>query len=203
MSTISSSTLQVAAQRPPPPPRHQGSMKDQMSSTISNELSAGSLSSTDATALTSALTSIDTSLSADRTSSSTSGSSSKLDPASMKDKIDSLISDQVSAGLLTDNQASELKNLFASGGQSTSSSTSRDIAGAGGPPPAPPPGPPPDDASSDPSSNDNTSSSSVRDLLSSFIKQLQSSQVSSSAYAATGTSKNSYASSALVLDTSA
>ncbi|WP_244413438.1 hypothetical protein [Methylorubrum extorquens] len=120
----------------------------------------------------------------------------------MKDKIDSLISDQVSAGLLTDNQASELKNLFASGGQSTSSSTSRDIAGAGGPPPAPP-GPPPDDAGSDPSSNDNTSSSSVRDLLSSFIKQLQSSQVSSSAYAATGTSKNGYASSALVLDTSA
>ncbi|MGE7157140.1 hypothetical protein ACQKJ1_25810 [Methylorubrum rhodesianum] len=174
-----------------------------MSSTISSELSAGSLSSTDATALTSALTSIDTSLSADRTSSTGRGSGSKLNPSSMKDKIDSLISDQVSAGNLTDDQASALKNLFASGGQSTSSSTSQDIAGAGGPRPVPPPGPPPNDAGSDTSSNDNTSSSSVRDLLNSFIKQLQSSQSISSAYGASGTSKNSHASSALVLDTSA
>ncbi|MFK5595935.1 hypothetical protein ACFZ8E_02850 [Methylobacterium sp. HMF5984] len=126
----------------------------------------------------------------------------------MKDKIDGLISDQVSAGSLTDDQATELKNLFASGGQSTSSGTANDVGGAGAPPPGPPPGPPPDGSSSDTSSNDDSNgttsgSSSVSDLLSSFIKQLQSSQSSSSAYGASGTSRNSYASSALVLDTSA
>jgi hypothetical protein len=175
-------------------------MKDQMSSTIGKELSAGSLSDTDATALTSALTSIDTSLSADGASATTSGSTSKLDPSSMKDRIDGLISDQVSAGTLTDDQASELKNLFATGGQSVGSVTS-DAA-------APPPGPPPDGSDTDASSNGDASGtssggSSVSDLFSSFLKQLQATQTSSSAYGATGTSRNTYASSALLLDTNA
>ncbi|MCJ2106476.1 hypothetical protein MKK70_14025 [Methylobacterium sp. E-041] len=171
-----------------------------MSSTIGKELSAGSLSDTDATALTSALTSIDTSLSADGASATTSGSTSKLDPSSMKDRIDGLISDQVSAGTLTDDQASELKNLFATGGQSVGSVTS-DAA-------APPPGPPPDGSDTDASSNGDASGtssggSSVSDLFSSFLKQLQATQTSSSAYGATGTSRNTYASSALLLDTNA
>ncbi|MCJ2114972.1 hypothetical protein MKK64_27825 [Methylobacterium sp. E-025] len=179
-------------------------MKDQMSSTIGKELSAGSLSDTDATALTSALTSIDTSLSADGASATTSGSTSKLDPSSMKDRIDGLISDQVSAGTLTDDQASELKNLFATGGQSVGSVTSDAAAGAAGPPP----GPPPDGSDTDASSNGDASGtssggSSVSDLFSSFLKQLQATQTSSSAYGATGTSRNTYASSALLLDTNA
>ena len=44
---------------------------------------------------------------------------------------------------------------------------------------------------------------SVSDLLSSFIKQLQSVQATGSAYGANGTNRTISASSALVLDTSA
>lgn len=147
------------------------------------------------------LTSLDATLSADRTSRTTGESRSKLDPSTMKDKIDNLIADQVSAGTLTDDQASELMNLFASGGQSTSASSGP--TGAGGPPP----GPPLDDAKSDTSLNNSASSSSntasLSELLSSFITQLQSLQASNSSYGASGMSMNSYSSSALVLDTTA
>jgi hypothetical protein len=201
MSTIASTASPAFAQRPPP--RAHGAMKDQMASTISSEVSAGSLSSTDATALTSALTAIDSGLSAESTgTTAASGSAAKRDPASMKDRIDGLIADQVSAGTLTDDQAGELKSLFASGGRSTSASRTGGTAEAGGPPP----GPPPDGADAD--SDDGTTQASatgasVSDLLSSFIKQLQSVQATGSAYGANGTNRNGTSASALVLDTSA
>ena len=167
MSSVStSSTSQISAQRPPPPP---GGGRERMSSTIKSELSSGALSSTDATALTSALDAIDTSLSSSTGSSSTASASSRLDPVSMKDRIDSLISDQVDSGTLTSDQADELKNLFASGGRSTEASSSATGASEiDGPPPGPPPGGSPDGTTSGSSSS--TSSASSSDLLSAFIQ---------------------------------
>ncbi|KQT85010.1 hypothetical protein ASG51_00170 [Methylobacterium sp. Leaf465] len=173
-----------------------------MASTISSELSAGALSGTDATALTSALTAIDTGLSASSSGKAAGGAATARDPASLTDRIDGLIADQVSAGTLTDDQAGALKSLFASGGQSTRASQADGAREAGGPPP----GPPPDGAASgsdDGTTNGSATRASVSDLLSSFIKQLQSVQATGSAYGANGTNRTSSASSALVLDTSA
>ncbi|MCJ2092052.1 MULTISPECIES: hypothetical protein [unclassified Methylobacterium] len=179
-----------------------------MTDTISSELTTGTLNSTDATALTSALSSIDTSLSSGTTS-STSGSSAtntKLDPSAMKDRIDSLISDQVSSGSLTSDQATELKNLFASHGKSTQTAdaTSSDadyVSGAGGPPPGHPPGPPPGtDASGSSASSTSSSGSSASDLLSTFIQQLQASQSSSASYGASGSTGTGTNASALLFD---
>jgi len=186
MSSISSTTTsQLYAQRW----STQDNPQTRMSNTISSELSAGSLSSTDATALTSALSSIGSSLSADSSSVSGSSSQAKLDPSSMKDRIDSLIADQVSSGSLTGDQATELKNLFASHGQSTQTA---DVAsGEGGPSGAggPPPGPPPSDAagSAASSTSSSASTSSPGDLLASFLQQVQSSQSSNAGYGASGT----------------
>ncbi len=58
----------------------------------------------------------------------------------MKDRIDGLIADQVSSGSLTADQATELKNLFSSHGQSIQSADATgDVSGPDGPPPAPRP----------------------------------------------------------------
>jgi hypothetical protein len=196
MSAISSSTTnQFSVQRPTP----HGSGHNRLASTIGSELSSGALSSTDATALTGALDAIDASLSSDDPSSTTGSNStdstrSRLDPASMKDRIDSLIAGQVDSGALTSDQASELKNLFASGGRSTADSDSLSgPSGAGGPPPGPPPGQSQDDTSS-------TSGSSTSDLLSSFLQQLQASQSSNARYGANGSSQYGANASALLVD---
>jgi hypothetical protein len=84
---------------------------------ISSAVQAGVLSQTDATALDSALGSISSALS----SSSSDGSTA---PGDIKSKVDSLISDQVSSGNLTQDQAKELEAFFAAG-----------PGGAGAPPP--------------------------------------------------------------------
>ncbi|MBE7204560.1 MAG: hypothetical protein INR70_43130 [Parafilimonas terrae] len=198
MSSISSST---ASQLYAPRWSSQDSPQTRMADTISSELSAGTLSSTDATALTSALSSIDSGLTGDGTGSA-SGTQAKLDPSSMKDRIDSLIADQVSSGSLTSDQATELKNLFASHGQSTQTADADEgVSGAGGPPPGPPTGPPPGDSASDSSTSSTSSSSdasSANDLLASFLQQLQSSQSSSAGYGASGTSASSTISALLV-----
>lgn len=181
-----------------------------MADTISSALSAGTLSSTDATALTSALGKIDASLTSDGAGSgtgTTSGSGTtqaKLDPSSLKDRIDGLVADQVSSGSLTGDQATELKTLFASQAQSTQTSDAAGaggVSGAGGPPPGPPPGHPPGDAASGSTGDSSTGgtasgasgstvsgSTSVNDLLATFIQQLQSSQSGSTRYGAGGTS---------------
>ncbi|SEG63330.1 hypothetical protein SAMN04488144_13045 [Methylobacterium sp. 190mf] len=138
----------------------------------------------------------------------------------MKDRIDGLIADQVSSGSLTADQATELKNLFASHGRSTQSADATgdgtgDVAGPDGPPPGPPPGPAPTDAagsagsgasvSASASTSTSTSTSTTdaarttNDLLSTFIQQLQSGQSGRVGYGASGTA-NSGAVSALLLD---
>ena len=175
---------------------HAHSGKNRMASAIQQQEASGALSSTDADALTSALSSIDSSLSS---ASSSSTSSSRLDPSSMKDRIDSLISDQVSSGTLTSDQASELKNLFASHGKSVSSSDS-DSSESDGPQGPPPPGPPPGADASSSSSSSTSGSSSASDLLSAFMQQLQAAQSNGSGYAASGQSSTAQSSSALLFD---
>ncbi len=170
--------------------------KNRMADAIQKQEASGALSSTDADALTSALSSIDSSLSS---SSSSSTSTTRLDPSSMKDRIDSLISDQVSSGTLTSDQASELKNLFASHGKSVTSSSDSgsDTDGPQGPPP---PGPPPGADPSASSSSSSSSTSSTSDLLSAFMQQLQAAQSSGTGYAASGQSSSAQSSSALLFD---
>ena len=169
--------------------------KNRMADAIQKQEASGALSSTDADALTSALSSIDSSLSS---SSSSSTSTTRLDPSSMKDRIDSLISDQVSSGTLTSDQASELKNLFASHGKSVTSSSSDSGSDTDGPQGPPPPGPPPGADASSSSSSGSTSSTS--DLLSAFMQQLQAAQSSGTGYAASGQSSTAQSSSALLFD---
>ncbi|MCJ2012809.1 hypothetical protein [Methylobacterium sp. J-076] len=203
MTSISTAT-QVYT---PPSTSRAHSGKNRMADAIQQQEASGALSSTDATALTSALGSIDSSLSGTSTA-STSGSSSgtTLDPSSIKDRIDSLISDQQSSGALTSDQASALKNLFASHGKSVSSSGDSD--GDGGGPDGPPPGPPPGGIGSGGSSSGDSSSvgatsgtsgTSAGDLLSTFIQQLQAAQSNGSSYAASGQTSSAQ-SSALLFD---
>src|SRR5215469_2043027 len=85
---------------------------DRLQNELASEVSAGTISSSDAGALSSALNAIDSSLQSDASSSQSSGAS-RPSPADMKTKIDSLIQAQVQSGNLTSNQASELQNVFA------------------------------------------------------------------------------------------
>lgn len=174
---------------------------DLLKQELTKEVSAGKVSSTDQTALSSALDDIDSALkSGSSSSSSSSTSSTPPSPKEMQSKIDDLIQSEVDSGKLTSDQASELKNVFAnafSGGPGGA-------GGAGGPPPGPPPS---DDSSSDTTSSTSSSSSSssqVEELLKKLLEALQSSNSSTtSSYGASGTSSSSSTSKSLVVDFSA
>ena len=162
---------------------------DRLKSELAKEVSAGTISSSDETALSSALDDIDSALKSGKSSSS---SSSPPSPDEMQSKIDDLIQSEVSSGKLTSDQASELKNVFAntfSGGASV----------AGGPPP------PPDDssdssstASTDSTSSSSSSSASAEDLMKELIAMLQSATSQSTSYGSSGNSNSSSASALLV-----
>ncbi|WP_457105877.1 hypothetical protein [Methylobacterium sp. P5_C11] len=172
-----------------------------MSDTISSALSAGTISSTDATALTGALSTIDSSLSSDRAGSASASTTTraKLDPSSMKDRIDGLIADQVSSGSLTADQATELKNLFSSHGQSVQSADATgDVSGQDGPPPGPPPGESASGSTGSGTSSSTSVTQATTDLLSTFIQQLQGSQSGSASYGAGGTTNGGTISALLV-----
>lgn len=115
------------------------------------EVSSGTISASDQSALSSALNDIDSSLQSDGTSDQSSGSG----PDGIKSKIDDLIQQEVSSGKLTDQQATELQGVF-------KSAFSHGPGGAGGPPPA---------GGTDSSSSGN----SVVDLLQQFLQALKSS----------------------------
>ncbi|MGU3536283.1 hypothetical protein [Methylobacterium sp. A54F] len=165
ISSTATSAAQLHGHRPPPG-------RERMNAAITSELSAGSISQTDATALTRALDAIDTSLGADQagagtgTSGSAAGSTARLDPSGIKDRIDGLIDDQVTSGALSSDQADTLKELFAE-------------QGPGGPPPGGPPGA----SGTDPGDGTGDATS---DLLATFMQQLQASQSGASGYGATG-----------------
>jgi hypothetical protein len=113
MMQISSSTSALSALINP---------RQDMDDKLSTAIGSGSISDSDASVLESALDSIDDALETD-------SSGSRLDPSQMKDRIDSLISDQVENGTLTEDQASTLQALFAQG----PSQGGGEAEGAGGP----------------------------------------------------------------------
>lgn len=166
---------------------------------LQSEVSDGTISSSDQSALTTALQDIDTALQQSRSSDQSGGTRPSKD--GLKSKIDDLISTEVSNGTLTSDQADELKGVF----QSAFSKGPGGPGGAGGPPPGPPPS---DDGSSDSaSSTGQTASSSSTDsgtakILEQFLQALQQSQSSSSSYGANGTTSSSSSSdfSALLID---
>ena len=160
---------------------------------LQSEVSDGTISSSDQSALTTALQDIDTTLQQSRSSDQSSGTRPSKD--GLKSKIDDLISNEVSNGTLTSDQADELKGVF-------QSAFAKGPGGAGGPPPGPPPS---DDGSSDSSTDAASSSStdsSTAKILEQFLQALQQSQSSSSnsSYGANGSSSSSSDFPALLID---
>ncbi len=169
---------------------------------LQNEISNGTIPSSDQSALSSALTDIDSAIKASQSSDSASGT--KLSPTDMQSKINDLIANEVSSGKLTSTQASELKGVF----QATFAQ------GPGGPPPGDSTGSSSSTtdasslASSTTSSSDTSStdtSNNIAELLQQFLQALQSSLSSSSStsYNASGTSTatdNSSQLSAILID---
>lgn len=171
---------------------------DLLKQELTKEVSAGKVSSTDQTALSSALDDIDSALKAGGSSSSSSSSSSTPpSPKEMQSKIDDLIQSEVDSGKLTSDQASELKNVFAS-------AFSGGPGGAGGPPASSSSNDSDTDTTSSTSSSSSSSSSTVEELLKKLLDALQSSNSSkSSSYSASGSSSSNSASKSLVVDFSA
>lgn len=169
---------------------------------LQTEVSNGTISSSDQSALSSALTDIDSAIKASQSSDSSGGT--KLSPTDMQSKINDLIANEVSSGKLTSAQASELKGVF----------HATFAQGAGGPPPGDNTGSSSatTDASSLTSSTTSSSDTSSTDtsnniaaLLQQFLQALQSSLSSSSStsYNASGTSTasdNSSQLSAILID---
>jgi hypothetical protein len=171
---------------------------DLLKQELTKEVSAGKVSSADQTTLSSALDDIDSALKGGSSSSSASKSSSTpRSPKEMQSKIDDLIQSEVDSGKLSSDQASELKNVFASAFSGGPGGAGR----AGGPPP-----PPPSDESSDTTSSSSSSSSTASDvdeLLKKLLDALQSSNSKTSSYGASGSSSSSSSSKSLVVDFSA
>ena len=79
---------------------------DALENELSSEVTSGTISSSDQSALSTALTSINNSLQSD--------ASSSTSPGDVKSKINDLIQAQVQNGTLTSSQATELQNVFSS-----------------------------------------------------------------------------------------
>lgn len=187
MTSISSATSQ------------QFSPLARLQSELASEVSAGTISSDDQSALSSALTDIDSAMK----SGAASFDGTPPSPDAMKAKIDGLIDGEVKDGKLTSAQAAELKNVFAqafSGGP----------GGAGGPGGPGGAGGGAGKTDSDPAdtngdgtvtaaeqaaydaksatSSDSSGNSDVAKLVQDFLKLLQNSNGSSSSYGTDGDS---------------
>ncbi|MCP4617311.1 MAG: hypothetical protein GY844_12870 [Bradyrhizobium sp.] len=162
---------------------------------LQSEVNSGAISSSDQDALSAALTDIDSSMQADRASDKANGT--RPSPGDLKSKIDTLISDQVSSGKLTSDQATELQGVFkAAFAKGPGGAGGHHGAhGAGGPPPS-------DDASSTSSPDGSSGTSSINDILQQFLQTLQQSQSGSegSSYGSTGSSSTSASFTALLID---
>lgn len=172
MTSISASTFSFSRGA-------QASPRDRLQTELTSEIQSGAISSSDKDALSSALDTIDKALSANRPA----AGGKPPSPDDMKAKVDSLIQEQVDAGALTSDQATELskvfENTFKKGGP----------GGAGGPPP----GPPPSEASGSSSSSTTSSTDSEDDPLSKLLEMLQKvmSSKGSSDYSSTGKTNSS------------
>lgn len=166
------------------------SPSDRLKQQLQSAVSAGTVKATDQTALSSALDDIDSAMKASGPPQQ--GGS----PTGMKDKVDSLIDKQVADGKLTDEQAEELKTLFAEAAPQ----------GAGGPG-GPPPGPPPTDESSSTEATDGSSTTTSTDgtdatdqmieALKTFLEKFEQAVSANSPYGSDGTSTGSGLSSLL------
>jgi len=178
MSAIASATASPQAYSP----------LSRLKTELASEVSAGTISSSDQSALSSALDNIDSAMQASRPAKG----SKPPSPDEMQAKIDSLINDQVSSGALTSDQAEDLKSVF-------SSTFAAGPGGAGGPPPGPPPGESDDSATS---ASTSSSDSDLTKLLTDFLQSLKESKSSSTGYGSGGDSLTSQLQS-LILDYSA
>lgn len=158
-----------------------------LQSTLTSQVSSGTISSTDQSALSSALSDIDTALKSQMEAGGTRPSSEE-----MKAKIDDLIANEVSEGDLTTEQADELKEVFAATFQGAAGAA----GGVGGPPPGPPPSEEEDE--DDTSTSSTSSSTDVSELLQEFLKKLQESQSANATYGSDGTNVTSEFQSLLV-----
>lgn len=151
-----------------------------LQSTLASQVSAGTISSTDQSALNSALSDIDAALKSQKEAGGT-----RPSPEEMKTKIDELIANEVSEGDLTTEQAEELKEVFAATFQGGANAA----GGAGGPPPGPPPSE--EDEEDDSSTSATSSSTDLSELLKEFLKKLQEAQNTNSTYSSDGTNATS------------
>jgi hypothetical protein len=162
-----------------------------MDSRISAAVSAGSIDTEDQEALGKALDAIDATLQAGRTS----GSRPSGD---MKTRMDSLIDQQVEAGTLTDEQAEELKELFAAG----PANGAQGPGGMGGPGCA---GGPPPSSESDEEEDETVDAAEAAakqlDAIMAFLETLRNS-LSSGLYGESGTTSGG-GNAGLVVDTQA
>jgi hypothetical protein len=177
-----------------------GSPLQQLQNELSSEVSAGTISTSDQSALSAALNDIDTALKSQAQSGSSSGT--RPSPSDMKAKIDSLIAFEVKNGNLTSSQASELQNVFtnafAKGGHGGH-------GGPGGPGRPGGPGGPgggggaslaemllsvssSGDSTDSTSSSGSSTTSDTSQLLTNFLKLLQQSNGASSSYGSSSTS---------------
>ncbi len=145
-----------------------------LQSELASEVSAGTISSDDQSALSSALTDIDSALK----SGAQSGGQPPA-PGDIQSKINDLIANEVSDGKLTSDQATELKNVFAQTFQN----------GPGGPGGPGAPGGPGGSSDNLGAGAGSSSNSDVSKVLSDFLKLIQDSQSSSATgYSASGDS---------------
>ncbi|SFV17265.1 hypothetical protein SAMN02799631_06687 [Methylobacterium sp. 174MFSha1.1] len=196
MTTVSASSA-AALVNPPKVEPKAGAHKQRLLDQISAQAQAGSLSATDASALTSAVQDIDQAMSSASGTSGTSGA--RLDPAQAKSRMDDLIGAEVTKGTLTSDQATTLKSLLSSQRGGGQGGDRGGVGGAGGPPPGPPPAGAAD-ATDATSATDAASSAS--DLLAGFLKQLQATQAQcqASGYGASGSTGTPKGSQAAVFD---
>jgi hypothetical protein len=147
------------------------------------EVNSGAISSSDQSALSSALTDITSTLQNGAAGDQAGGTSAP--PGDLKSKIDGLISNEVSSGKLSSDQAAELQGVFkaafADGGGAAGGAGQAHHGHHGGHGGA---------SSADSSqATDSTSSASPADVLQQFLQSLQNSQSASSSspsYGATG-----------------
>lgn len=162
------------------------SPRERLQAELESEISSGTIAESDRSAIETALDAIDETMRSTRpTASAASGK-----PEDMAQKLADLVDEQVDAGTLTSDQATELKQLFA---EAAPQGGPGGPGGAGGPPPPPPEG----DASDTGTST--TSSGDIASLLADFLDQLRTRMSSATGYATDGSSTSSSISS-LVLD---
>lgn len=167
---------------------------DLLKQELAKEVSSGTVSSSDQTALSSALDDIDSELKSQIGGSSSTGTPPS--PDQMQSKIDSLIDNEVSSGKLTADQAKELKavfaNTFAGGPGGAASSASSDVSSSD------------TTSSTDSSSSSSSPNDEIEELLKTLLDAVQNSEKqTTSSYNANGTNTSSTTSTSLVLDYSA